>query len=172
MESDYSAHTVLDSDDCWNGYANGGCICLIENIERRKAGTVSYPPVPSMRTRFEVPAALGKKAKWYKYFSLRSLLIGLCMAGIGILIGKLVSKIGLGLYFGIFWALLTIVVTGITMIEIPNTNWMGGGGNTVDIFLIKRFIRKKNRRLYIKGYNQCLYEERRREFLKKKEEVG
>lgn len=124
-----------------------------------------------MRTRFEVPAALGKKAKWYKYFSLRSLLIGLSVAGIGILIGKLISKFGIGLYFGVFWALLTIVVTGLTMIEIPNTNWMGGGGNTVDFFLIKRFIRKKDRCLYIKGYNQCLYEERRREFFEEKEEV-
>ena len=129
-----------------------------------------YPPVTSMKTRFKVPAGLGKKAKWYKYFSLRSLLIGLCMAGIGIFIGKIVSRFGIGLYFAVFWAMLTIVITGITMIEIPNSNWLGGGGNTIDSILIKRFVRKKNRCLYIKGYNQYLYEERRREFFKEKEE--
>lgn len=122
-----------------------------------------------MRTRFEVPASLGKKAKWYKYFSLRSLVVGLVMAAIGVLIGKLISFAGITMYYIVFWAMLTVTVTGLTMIEIPNTNWLRGGGNTVDTLLIKKMIRKKSRCLYIKGADQYRYEELTREYLKKGE---
>ena len=113
-----------------------------------------------MMTRYEIPQGLNEEIRWFKYFSLRSLIIALCTAGIGILIGNLIKGLGISLYFIVFWIALTIAVTALTLFKIPNSNWLGGGGEYIDKHLIKILIRKRNKCIYLKGYNQQLYEQR------------
>ena len=122
-----------------------------------------------MKYRYEIPQGLTDEIKWFKYFSLRSLIICIGVAGMGVPVIKLLSGLGVTVYLIVFWAFLTILVTLTTMVRIPNTNWMNGGGEYIDQFLVKRLIRKRDRCLYIKGYNQALYEEQVREYGKEKE---
>ena len=116
-----------------------------------------------MKYSYEVPQGLTDEIKWFKYFSLRSLIVCVCVAGVGIPVIKLLGGLGITVYLIVFWVFLTIAVTLITLVRIPNTNWMNGGGEYIDQVLIKRLIRRRNRCLYIKGYNQVVYEEQERE---------
>lgn len=122
-----------------------------------------------MRHNYEIPQGLTDEIKWYNYFTLRSLIICLCVAGLGIPVIKLLSGLGITLYLIVLWGLLVIMVGFFTTYRIHNTNWLSGGGEYLDLYLIKRLIRKKRRCLYIKGYNQLFYEERNREALRDKE---
>lgn len=124
-----------------------------------------------MKYRYEIPQGLTDEIKWFKYFSLRSLIICICVAGLGVPLIKALGGLGITVYLIVGWAFVTIVITLATMIRIPNTNWLKGGGEYIDQYLLKRVIRKRNRCLYIKGYNQVVYEERDRE-REAKEEVG
>ena len=116
-----------------------------------------------MKYRYEIPQGLTDEIKWFKYFSLRTLIIAVIVAAIGIPIILLLDRFQITVYLIVLWAFITIVITLSTMVRIPNTNWMNGGGEYIDQFLIKRLIRKRNRCLYIKGYDQVIYEERERE---------
>lgn len=116
-----------------------------------------------MKYRYEIPQGLTDEIKWFKYFSLRTLIVAIVVAAVGIPIIILLDRFQITIYLIVFWAFITIVITLSTMVRIPNTNWMNGGGEYIDQFLIKRLIRKKNRCLYIKGYDQVIYEERERE---------
>lgn len=128
-----------------------------------------------MKYSYEVPQGLTDEIKWFKYFSLRSLIACICVAGLGIPVIKLLDRFGITIYLIVFWVFLTIAVAMINLIRIPNTNWMNGGGEHIDQVLIKKMIRRKNRCLYIKGYNQVVYEEQERkyevEFGKGKEKI-
>lgn len=123
-----------------------------------------------MKTRYEIPQGLTDESRWYKYFSLRSLIICLCVAGVGILIGNLIKGLGITIYFIVFWTVITIFITVLTMVKIPNSNWLRGGGEHVDQFVLKVFIRNQKRCLYIKGYDQMKYEQRVKEAFEKEKE--
>lgn len=118
-----------------------------------------------MKYRYEIPQGLTDEIKWFKYFSLRTLIIAVIVAAIGIPIIMLLDRFGITVYLIVFWAFITIVIALSTMVRIPNTNWMNGGGEYIDQVFIKRMIRKRNRCLYIKGYNQVVYEEKEREWM-------
>ena len=120
-----------------------------------------------MAVRYEIPHGLSDGSKWFKWFSTRSLIVFLCVGGLGIIVIKLLSFLGFTLYLIVFWLLLTFALTALTAVRIPSSNWLNGGGNYIDQFILKRFFRKKNRCLYIKGYDQPLYEKRIREEFKK-----
>ena len=124
-----------------------------------------------MKHRYEIPQGLTDEIKWFKYFSIRSLIILLCVAALGIPVVMVLGNLGITVYLIVFWVFLTIMITLMTMIRIPNTNWMNGGGEYIDQYLIKRIIRKKHRCLYIKGYDQLNYELKRKEMLETNEGV-
>ena len=69
-----------------------------------------------------------------------------------------------------FWVVLTILITALTLVKIPNSNWLRGGGEYVDQFLLKIFIRNQKKCLYIKGYNQMNYEQNDIEAFEKEKE--
>jgi len=123
-----------------------------------------------MDKRREIPQGLTDESIWYKYFSLRSLLVAVGFIAVGIAIGVLIKGLGIGWPFAICWGVLTIVVTLMTLIRIPNTNWLKGGGEHIDQVLFKLLYRRRNRCIYIKGYDQLDYEEKNREMFRKLEE--
>lgn len=125
-----------------------------------------------MKTRYEIPQGLNDESRWFKYFSLRSLIVCLCTAGLGILLGNLIKGLGITVYFIVFWIVITISITCLTLFKIPNSNWLNGGGEYIDQYLFKILIRKRSRCLYIKGYHQFLYEQKELEAkFKKNEEI-
>ena len=121
-----------------------------------------------MKYRYEIPQGLTDEIRWFKYFSLRSLIILVCVAAAGIPIIMLLDCLNITVYLIVFWAFFTIMITLSTMVRIPNTNWLNGGGEYIDQYLIKRLIRKRKRCLYIKGYHQLEYEMEREDYFKAK----
>lgn len=117
-----------------------------------------------VRRKYELPKGLSDEIRWMKYFSLRSLGVLAIMLGIMVIIGilfkKLLAMLGIVLPFIVVWLFLTFLIVLTTIITIPAEQfWLQGGGECIDQMLVKRLIRKMNRRLYVKGYNQVKYEE-------------
>lgn len=96
---------------------------------------------------------------------MRSLIVLLVTAAPGIFLIKLFSGLGITLYLIILWVFIVAIITGCTMIRKPSSNWLTGGGEYIDQILLKKYIRKKKRCLYIKGYNQLAYEEKMKQDL-------
>ena len=122
-----------------------------------------------MKYRYEIPQGLTDEIKWFKYFSIRSLIVLIAVGALGIPITMILGRLGITIYVIVFWIFFTITITLMTMIKIPNTNWLNGGGEYIDQYLMKRLIRKRQRCLYIKGYNQLTYELSRKMILKNDE---
>ena len=109
-----------------------------------------------MNGRFEVPREFdATDDKYLKIFSLTSLLVMMVMAALSVMACKFL------VFFGVpsmpviaVCSIVTIAVTATTMIPIPADNYLSGGGNTVAQVIIKRFIRRRTRCIYVKGYNQ------------------
>lgn len=115
-----------------------------------------------MRLTYEVPQGFTDEIRWFRFFPLRSLIVMLCTAAPGLVGLRMLSFLNKSLTIIILWSFVVVVVTGSTMIRIPNTEWLSGGDQYIDQYLIKRLIRRKKRCLYIKGYDQLRYEEEER----------
>ena len=106
-----------------------------------------------MQSSYPIPSEFTDEDKWFKFFTKKSL-VALMVSGIiayGIIwaarfLGILIPGILVG-------ALLVIIVTGSTMLPYPETEYMRGGGLTLDVLLARRIIRKVNACLYVKGYS-------------------
>ena len=122
-----------------------------------------------MNGRFEVPREFDSTDdKYLKIFSLSSLLVMMVMAALSVMVCKLL------IFFRVpsvpviaVCSIITIAVTATTMIPIPVDNYMSGGGNTVAQVIIKRFIRRHTRCIYVKGYNQYYLDSEARWLVKK-----
>ncbi len=115
-----------------------------------------------MRLTYEIPQGFTDEIRWFRFFSLRSLLVMICIAAPGILFIRFFSSFGGTLFLIIFWFFVVASVTGLTMIKMPGSQWLGGGGEYLDQILMKRLIRSHKKCLYIKGYKQQEYEEEER----------
>lgn len=115
-----------------------------------------------MNLRCEIPQGFSEETRWFKFLSQRSLVVMLVVAAPGFVFLKLFSSMGLTVQYIVLWAFAVLFITALTMVKMPNTRWMEGGGEYIDQLLLKRTIRKKNRCLYIKGYHQLKYEEEER----------
>lgn len=113
-----------------------------------------------MKLRYEIPQGFSDEIKWFKFFSMRSLIVLLGTAAPGVLFIRLFGSAGITLYLIVFWVLVTGCVTACTMFRLPASRWVSGGGEYIDQILIKRLIRKRKRCLYIRGYAQLSCEEK------------
>jgi len=120
-----------------------------------------------MKLTYEIPQGFSDEIKWLKFFHTRSIKMLAITVTPGIVIARFLHSFRVLLVFIAFWALLVIILTGSTMIKMPASRWLNGGGQYFDQLALKKFIRSKERCLYVKGYNQTDYEEREREFEKK-----
>ena len=109
--------------------------------------------------RFNVPREFDEKNddKWLKIFSKTSLLVFVVMFGASVLACRFAALFTEDLWPVIIaGGIATAVITDTTMISIPGESYMNGGGNTIAVILLRCYIRRKNRCLYVKGYNQWL----------------
>lgn len=63
-----------------------------------------------MRTRFEIPQGFTDEVRFFRYLPLRSLLILLVVAIPGIILFKLLSPFGLGIYVFFAWVIIEFVI--------------------------------------------------------------
>lgn len=112
-----------------------------------------------MRTRFEIPQGFTDEVRFFRYLPLRSLLILLLVAIPGIILFKLLSPFGLGIYVFFAWVIIEFVIVAATIVPIPLERWKDGGGLTYERYITKKLLRRRKKELYIKGYKQMEYEE-------------
>ncbi len=116
-----------------------------------------------MKLTYDIPQGLTDEVKWLKFFHTRSIKV-LAITGIpGVIIARFIRSFRVLVVFLVVWFLFVAICTIPTMILMPASWWLNGGGEYLDQIVLKRYIRKKSRCLYIKGYNQADYEERERE---------
>lgn len=107
-----------------------------------------------MRMVYHIPSEFTDEDKWFRIFYKKNLLVMICGLGFTGVIAKAGALFGMQLPMIIFGLIVTAVITGITMLPVPETQYLKGGGQTLDIILIRMFIRKKNSVLYVRGYNK------------------
>lgn len=104
-----------------------------------------------MTLRHEIPSKFTDEDRWFKYFTkktLRFIMVG-CL--ILVLLYKIFSLFGLAVIGVVFGVVITIALAAISMIPVPENQFLRGGGLTLDIILIRRFIRRGNKVIYVKG---------------------
>ena len=91
------------------------------------------------RVVYEIPGEFSDEDRWFKFFNKRqALMIGVSII-FAILVIKGMTSIGLlpvGVIIGIF---AVVFVSVSVMVKIPEMEYLRGGGQTLDVYLIKRF---------------------------------
>ena len=102
---------------------------------------------------YEVPDDLkSSEEKWLKIFSKKAFIAVLGTALLGFALFKTLQGFGhtnLGIILGIIPSLIAYLIT---TIKVPSTWYLQGAGLTIDIIILRLYIRFRKRVLYIKGY--------------------
>lgn len=101
----------------------------------------------------EIPSEFTDDERWFRYFPKKAvviLAIGFCLAFGS---AKVMDVFGLFMPTLIVIAIIAIVLAAMTMIPIPETNYLKGGGQSIMDVVIKIILRKFKKVLYALGYN-------------------
>lgn len=105
-----------------------------------------------MALREEVPREFSDDARWYKFFTNQMFAATLIILVAGRILYAFLAKFHLGIVgiviTGIIW-IVTLILLGV---PVPKGNLTGGSGLILGQVLIRLWIRKKKRVIYIKGY--------------------
>lgn len=105
--------------------------------------------------RYSVPSEFSDEDKWFTYFTKRDLGVLITTGAFTILLyklsGSLLGKPFVGLIIGGFIMLISV---SCSMIKLPDTMFLTGGSQTILNILLKRFIRRKKKVIYVKGYSE------------------
>lgn len=108
-----------------------------------------------MRFTDEIPTEFKDEEKWLKFFPKRVFITLLVLVGIGVILIKILSAIFKVFWpFLIAWLIFTAVIVLLMMIPTSLDNVMRGGGQDVMSLLIKKFHRKRQSCIYIKGFRR------------------
>lgn len=124
-----------------------------------------------MKLTYEIPQGFSDEIKWLKFFHTRSIKMLAITVAPGLVMARFLHSFKALVVFIAVWSLLVLILTGSTMVAMPASRWINGGGQYLDQLALKRMLRSKNRCLYVKGYNQTAYEEKEREMERKLEEL-
>jgi len=101
----------------------------------------------------EVPGEFKDEERWLKFFPTRSVLILAVMGTSTIIFAKILSLFNLMILGLVIGGIITAVSVVLSMIPISTTEYMRGGGLTVDKWIFRKIHQKKNKVVYIKHYN-------------------
>lgn len=107
-----------------------------------------------MRLVHEIPSEFNDEDKWFKWFTKRSMLYIVAGLGSTYLLYRLFMLIHHPFIGIIIGAIITVTLGAISMIPIPEGNYLKGSGQTVDVILIRRWIRRGSKTIYTKGYGK------------------
>lgn len=102
----------------------------------------------------EIPQEFSDEDRWIigrVSLSRKSFLVLLAGGGLTYGMFKLFSIIGIPVFGVVFGVVLTIVAVFLTIFPIPETDYIKGGGLTLDVILLRRLVRRRNRIVYVKG---------------------
>ena len=101
----------------------------------------------------EVPEEFSKEDdKWFRFFPPKSFGILIATGLLAVILTKLFGIIHVKLLGIILGVLNMVVLTALSMIPVGADNYLKGAGQKLDIILIRKFVRKNKRCIYIKGY--------------------
>lgn len=104
--------------------------------------------------RHNVPGEFKDETKW-KIFSTKQL----GFFAVACFITGLCFKISMALIGAAFPGILTGIIIGIfimvpVMFKLPETEFLKGGGLYISTFLVRLWIRKRNQKIYVKGWGK------------------
>lgn len=105
----------------------------------------------------ELPSGFKDEEKWFKFFSKRSFIILGVTFAITIFLVKFFELFGLGGLGGVIGGVIMVVFVGLSMVPVPYSDYMKGGGQTFDRRIFKAMLRKrkKSKVIYIKRYRSA-----------------
>lgn len=106
------------------------------------------------RTVYENPPEFTDDEKWLKIFSAKSAIVFVAGCVITILLFRFFNLFGVGEVGLCIGIPMVIVSTLLTAIPIPTESYLKGGGQTLDVLLAKRYIRRKCKKIYVRGYEK------------------
>ena len=101
----------------------------------------------------EVPSEFKDEERWLRFFPKRSLLILAVLSTFTVILAKILSLFNLMMLGLAIGGIITVVCVALSMIPIATTEYMRGGGLTVDKWILRKLYHKKRRYIYIKHYN-------------------
>lgn len=107
-----------------------------------------------MRMIYSPPPEFTDDDKWFRYFTKKNLYVLVPGLFISAILAKYFVSFGLGIPVFIIVAGITVILTAFTMIPMPGRTYINGGSLTIDVILVRRYIRKKNACLYVRGYGK------------------
>lgn len=102
----------------------------------------------------EIPQEFTDEDRWIiGRFSLSKKSFAMLLGGGGLTFGlyKLFSLFHIPVVGVVLGVILTITVVFLTIFPIPESDYIKGGGLTLDVILLRRYVRRRNRIVYIKG---------------------
>lgn len=103
---------------------------------------------------YSIPSEFTDEDKYFKYFTKKNMAViiitGFIMFLLYKLTGSLFGKPFIGLIIGGIIMLVSILCV---MVKIPETLYLEGGGQTILTILTRKYVRKRNKVIYIKGYD-------------------
>lgn len=107
--------------------------------------------------RHDIPQEFSDEDRWQVWrFSLSKKSFITLLIGGGVTYGlfKLTAMIHVPILGVIMGILLTAAAVALTIIPIPSSEFIKGGGYTLDIILIRKLVRKKKRFVYVRGLSR------------------
>lgn len=105
----------------------------------------------------EIPQEFSDEDRWIIgriSLSRKSFIVLLAGGGMTYGMYKFFSLIDIPVLGVVLGVLLTIVAVFLTIFPIPETDYIKGGGLTLDDILLRRFVRRRNRIVYVKGIRE------------------
>ena len=102
----------------------------------------------------EIPDEISRSdERWLKVFTKKSLIASLIAGALGYFLGRMLSfgnnliSIGITIFF-------ILITFGLTTIKIPEGYYLRGQGLTLDVILLRIFLRRRQKIIYVKNYNE------------------
>lgn len=99
----------------------------------------------------DIPAEFTSEGRWFRYLSNK----GMTAVLIGCAFTAALHRIAAIFHAGMAGIIAGVLFTGalgfFTMFPLPEQDYLRGGGITLDIIILRRIIRRMNRRIYVKG---------------------
>lgn len=102
---------------------------------------------------YDVPKEFKDEELWLKYFNKNSFFVLLATGAIWIAFTRIFESFGIGIIGIVIGGIQCVVITGMTMIPIAETEYMKGAGSSLATYLLRKRYRRKNRVLFVKHFN-------------------
>lgn len=120
------------------------------------------------RITYDIPPEFTDDEKWLKFFSTKQAKVFVASGVAAVVTAKICSLFGnaaAGIVMGILFMAVCLILVSV---PIPVENYLKGGGLTLDILLARRYIRWRNKGIYVLGYRDYADEEEKQWDLQQK----